>query len=252
MDLNPCLDEPRLPRSQLTGKHLAVTIENTASRPAYPACTWAAWCLDAARARAVREAERSVDLRLAKSLGIQADRGDDEEGIQIVIPAFQAGDEHAILLDVVADRPGPIVDVTVRYKDLVYLRNGVNRASQAVAAGEEAPGSLERDVLRGLVSRRLSEAVGEAGRRLRAGDDTGARALLAEAKDLLAGLGREVKGWAGDSELASEIVLVDQYLAALGGGAATPARRVLVDSLCLASHRLVVPPSTRPESKSVR
>jgi hypothetical protein len=53
----------------------------------------------------VREAEQALDRRLARNLGIQADRGEDEEGIQIVIPSFYAGDSHVVLLDLVATRP---------------------------------------------------------------------------------------------------------------------------------------------------
>ena len=57
--------------------------------------------LDNLAATRVKAAERSLDVRISKNLGIQQDRGDDEEGIQIVIPAFHAGDSHVILLDVV-------------------------------------------------------------------------------------------------------------------------------------------------------
>ncbi len=74
--------------------------------------------VDRSELERVREAEKSIDLRLSRNLGIDADRGEDEDGIQIVIPSFYAGDAHTILLDVVAARPGPIAEVTVRYKDL--------------------------------------------------------------------------------------------------------------------------------------
>ena len=58
------------------------------------------------QAERVREAEQAIDSRLARTLGIEADRGEDEDGIQIVIPNFYAGDSHVILLDLVADQPG--------------------------------------------------------------------------------------------------------------------------------------------------
>src|SRR5207244_9646678 len=73
-------------------------------------------------------------------------RSSDLEGIQIVIPAFQAGDEHAILLDVVAESAGPVAEVTVRYKDLVSLGNGTARASLALEARRDAPGPLAHHV----------------------------------------------------------------------------------------------------------
>src|SRR6185369_2748520 len=99
--------------------------------------------LDEAQAQRVREAERSVDLRLSRNLGIESDRGEDEDGIQVVVPVFRAGDAHVILLDVVAPGPGAVADVSVRYKDLVFLRNGVARASLTLPAGAPAAGPLE-------------------------------------------------------------------------------------------------------------
>ena len=99
--------------------------------------------LGARESERVRAEERAVDLRLARNLGIEADRGKDEDGIQIVIPAFYAGDAHSILLDVVADGPGPIAEVTARYKDLVQLENTVSRASLALPRSDAASGPLE-------------------------------------------------------------------------------------------------------------
>ncbi|HEY7817882.1 MAG TPA: TonB family protein, partial [Vicinamibacteria bacterium] len=99
--------------------------------------------LDARASEQVRNQERAIDLRLARNLGIEADRGRDEDGIQIVVPAFYAGDAHSILLDVVADGPGPIVEVEARYKDLVRLENTVARAGLALFRSEEPSGALE-------------------------------------------------------------------------------------------------------------
>ena len=45
--------------------------------------------LDELDAERVREAEQSIDQRLSRNWGIQADRDEDEDGIQIVIPAVQ-------------------------------------------------------------------------------------------------------------------------------------------------------------------
>ena len=92
--------------------------------------------LDEGRAQEVRDAEQSIDQRLSRNLGIETDRGLDEEGIQMVIPSFYADDAHVVLLDVVAPGPGPVADVTVRYKDLVHMKNGVARAHlRSVAPG---------------------------------------------------------------------------------------------------------------------
>ena len=118
--------------------------------------------LDEPQAQRVRQAERAIDRRLAQNLGIRADRGRDEKGIQIVIPSFYANDAHVVLLDVVAEGPGPIADVTVRYKDVVNLRNGVARANLVIDTGRRARGPLERSVLKNLVAWELSRKAREA------------------------------------------------------------------------------------------
>jgi hypothetical protein len=115
--------------------------------------------LDGRESEQVRAEERAVDLRLARNLGIEADRGKDEDGIQIVIPAFYAGDAHSILLDVVADGPGPIAEVTARYKDLIRLENTVSRASLRLSRTDSLPGPLETSIENDYRQLRVAEAL---------------------------------------------------------------------------------------------
>jgi len=188
--------------------------------------------LDDAQAERVREAERSLDLRLAQHLGIESDRGKDEDGIQVVIPAFQAGDGHAILLDVVAPGPGAVVDVSVRYKDVAFLRNGVARASLTLPAGQRAAGPLERNVLKNLLALRLSLALQGAGDAVAAGDLAGAGAAIEDARALLVSLQGQLPGLGGDADLARDITMLGGYARLLGNSALAPAQRALVaDSL---------------------
>ncbi len=193
--------------------------------------------LDAAGAEEVRESERSIDLRLSRNLGIEADRGEDEEGIQIVIPTFQSGDSHAVLLDVVAAAPGPIADVTVRYKDLVYLRNSVARANLTLGLGAASPGPLERNVVKNYLAVRLSETLKQAGRSLLAGGDAEAIASVRAFRALLDDMQQE-PGFLNDTDLAGDSRTLGEYLAVLE----TPAleqeepRRYLADSLQLSGY----------------
>ena len=83
--------------------------------------------IDPAAVQRTRRIEQHIDRTIAAQLGIAADRDADDEGIQILIPSFYADDSHVILLDVLAERPGPVAEVSVRYKDLVFLRNGIAR-----------------------------------------------------------------------------------------------------------------------------
>jgi len=188
--------------------------------------------LDETQAERVREAERSLDLRLAQHLGIESDRGKDEDGIQVVIPAFQAGDGHAILLDVVVPGPGAVADVSVRYKDVAFLRNGVARASLTLPAGQRAAGPLERNVLKNLLALRLSLALEGAGDAVAAGDLAGAGAAIEEARALLVSLQAQLPGLGGDADLARDISMLGGYARLLGNSALAPAQRALVaDSL---------------------
>ncbi len=191
------------------------------------------------RAQLVREAEQAIDRRLARNLGIQLDRGEDEEGIQIVIPNFYAGDTHTILLDVVAEGPGPVADVTVRYKDVIHLKNGVARANLTVGGGQAAAGPLEMNVLKNLVAQEFARQARQVGRTLAEGDPRTAAQRLASLRDLIHGLRLEVAGWQGDPDLIADQAMLDAYLAVL----ATPAardpdqRQFLAESLRLAAFR---------------
>ncbi len=189
----------------------------------------------AATAR-VREAERSIDQRLAHSLGIQADREEDADGITLFIPAFYANDSHVILLDVVASGPGPIADVTARYKDLLRLGNGEAHASLRLARGTRGRGPLERAVFKNLLAHELSVALSRAANSLSSGDTAGARARLTTFSALSRGVRELMPALATDHELAADFELAQRYDLALQT-MMSPQRVALADSLRLASRR---------------
>jgi hypothetical protein len=194
--------------------------------------------LDLEESQRVREAEKSIDLRLSRHLGIEADRGDDEDGIQIVIPSYYANDEHPILLDLVVPGPGPVADVQVRYKDLVYLKNGVARARLELRRGRKERGPLEVAVLKNLMARRLSDDLAEASRKIGWSDLAGAQMQLSECAALLAGFSRIFNQ---DAELARDAEMLARYLEAIGNSDSS-----VVDSMQFAAKAkiLPVPPSS--------
>ncbi len=173
-----------------------------------------------------REAEKSIDLRLSRNLGIEADRGEDEDGIQIIIPSFYAGDSHTILLDVVATRPGAIAEVTARYKDLSELRNTVAKASLSLSRSEAAPGPLETNVLKNYLSFRLSQELESAADELDRGDRDAAVKRLRDARHLLVGL-----GFGNDQELARDIAMLSEYVGVLSSSLEPALIAYLADSL---------------------
>ena len=191
-------------------------------------------------AQEVRETEQSIDLRVAQNLGVTADRGEDDEGIQIVIPGYYAGDAHVILLDVVVPGPGPVADVTVRYKDLVYLRNSTARAQLSLARGADRRGPLEIGVLKNLLSYRTSLALRRAGA-LVPGGSAGAAAALGAWRRLLANLRAGVPELRRDSDVARDLTMLDEYRAVLGRVGGAREREHLARSLKVAGHLKVVP-----------
>jgi len=191
--------------------------------------------LNERQAKRVREAEKSIDLRLSRNLGIEADRGEDEDGIQIIIPSFYAGDSHTILLDVVASRPGPIAEVTVRYKDLTELRNTVAKASLALPRSTSVntnidTGPLETNVLKNYLAFRLSEELAGAADQLDRGDRPAAVARLDAARRLLAGLGFGI-----DPEIARDVAMLSEYIRVLSSSVEPALVAYLADSLRYAS-----------------
>lgn len=199
--------------------------------------------LDAYQSERVRRAEKSIDLRMSRNLGIAADRGEDEEGIQIVIPSYYSGDTHVVLLDVVVPGPGPVADVTVRYKDLVQMGNAVSRDHLYLHPGRDEPGPLQRSVLKSFLAYRLEKELALAGERLAQGEAAPAISGLEEIRATLAALQRSTPGLETDRDLSLDIAMLDEYLGLLANGAGTedPSRTHLADSLRYAGRLKVLP-----------
>ncbi len=160
------------------------------------------------------------------------------------MPSFFAGDSHAVLLDVVVPGPGPVADVSVRYKDLVYRRNGVARARLALEDGRRGPGPLQHNVLKNQLAHALARSAARAGEQLDGGDATGAVQTLTWVRDLLSGMRLEIRGFDGDDALREDVALLDRYLELLASPqpVAGQHRRHLADSLRYVAHRRLIPP----------
>ncbi len=177
--------------------------------------------LDDEKVQRVREAEQSIDQRLSRNWGIQADRGEDEDGIQIVIPGMGAGQNHVVLLDVVVDGPGAVADVRVRFKDLIRLGNGVARANLSLADADSSSavrGPLALNVLKNLVATEIANAARRSGRTLQQGQVTAARQELTNAVALIAEMRRAVPSWEGDAELLADEQRLTHFVQQLDAG----------------------------------
>ena len=192
--------------------------------------------LDVKQSRRVREIETSMDRRLSANLGIQADRGEDEDGIQIVIPSIFSGDSVTVLLDVVTDRPGAIADVSLRYKDLVFLRNGSLRGhldlpAGQLSGGEPARGPAELAVLKNLLAHHFSDAVEQASTALGRQQPADAVAALSAMNMTIHQARRTLTAWANDPDLIRDQQVLERYIAALASPQAGAHQPFLADSL---------------------
>ena len=192
--------------------------------------------LDTKRAQRVREIENSMDRRLSANLGIQADRGEDEGGIQIVIPSIYSGDSVTVLLDIVADQPGAIAEVSLRYKDLVFLRNGSLRGHLDLpkgefSAGEPSRGPAQLAVLKNLLSHHFVEAVERAAAALGQQQPAVAEAILRTMHATITQARQALPAWAKDKDLIHDQQVLDRYIAALASPRAGAHQSFLADSL---------------------
>ena len=192
--------------------------------------------LDKQRAQRVRDIEHSMDRRLSANLGIQADRGEDEDGIQIVIPSIFSGDAVSVLLDVVTDRPGAIAEVSLRYKDLVFLRNGslqghLNLPGSQLSGSENKRGPAELTVLKNLLSHHFVDAVEQAAVALGRQQPADAIATLSAMRSTIDQARQSLPEWANDPDLIRDQQVLDRYIAALASPQAGSHQSFLADSL---------------------
>jgi hypothetical protein len=192
--------------------------------------------LDTQRAERVREIEKSMDRRLSANLGIKADRGEDEDGIQIVIPSIYSGDSVTVLLDIVVDRPGAIAEVSLRYKDLVFLRNGalhghLDLPQGDFSGGEPSRGPAQLAVLKNLLSYHFAEAVERSAAALGQQQPAEAAAILRAMRATINQARQDLSAWADDKDLIHDQQVLDRYIAALASPGAGAHQSFLADSL---------------------
>jgi len=105
----------------------------------------------------VKARELATDINLSKTMGITSDRGEDDDGIQTVIPYFYGDDSHVILIELWVEGPGTIADVTVRYKDMVNLDNATARTSVRLGARPQPPTQEQILITRNVRGFQLAE-----------------------------------------------------------------------------------------------
>jgi hypothetical protein len=103
--------------------------------------------------------EVATDQRIAQSLGIEADRGNDDPGIQILIPRFLSGDSHVVILDLLVEHAGQIADISLKSKDLVLMRNETLHASAALPSYRDDAGEINSIIAHNEYAQRLATVI---------------------------------------------------------------------------------------------
>jgi outer membrane biosynthesis protein TonB len=159
----------------------------------------------------VKAREEATDRNLSRTLGVTADRGDDDDGIQTVIPYFYGDDAHVILVELWVAKPGPVAEVTLKFKDMVKLENATSRTSTWLANTQRAVTPAIRLVRRNLQGFRIAEALEQAAAAARRNDTRRVMAILDELSPRATG--RDASMLAGFRSLVNQ----------RGGGANTAA-----------------------------
>ncbi|PIE18667.1 MAG: hypothetical protein CSA66_04210 [Proteobacteria bacterium] len=192
--------------------------------------------LDAEEVARVKAREVAMDKSLSRAMGITSDRGEDDDGMQTVIPYFYGDDSHVILIELWVDGPGAVADVTVRYKDMVNLDNAVARASVRLDARPRPRSPEALLVQRNVEGAKLAEALQRASHRVKWSDPLGAVREL----DRAAALARHT------SAVDRRVVRDFRDLVAEQRWRHDEARRAaLMESLQLAGERKVGEPAPR-------
>lgn len=140
----------------------------------------------------VKAREEATDRNLSKTMGVKADRGDDDDGVQTVIPYFYGGDSHVILLELWVTRPGPVAEVTLKYKDMVALTNATARVAAAVDRVPRDLTPAERRVAANVRGFQVAEGLAAAAAHAESGDRRGALGALDALEPLAIGRDRRL------------------------------------------------------------
>jgi len=148
--------------------------------------------LSQAESQRVRAQEVAADNQAAQRDGIKQDRKDDVEGgMRFFIPAFAAGDSHALLFQLRAQAgvgKAPLALVELKYKDRISKKNVIEEMPVEIAWADSDAASaatIDPSVARTMQGFAAGEALALAAARVAQNDRQGAITLLAERETIL-------------------------------------------------------------------
>ncbi|MFT5433040.1 MAG: hypothetical protein ACI9OJ_003745 [Myxococcota bacterium] len=137
--------------------------------------------LDEQTVKRVKAREVAADKHLSRSLGIEADRGDDDNGLQTVIPYFYGGDAHVVVLELWVTKPGKVADISLQYKDMVNVDNAVARTAVSLRNVPREPTGAQHLVDANLRGFELADSLVRAAEFVANGSTGQAKSVLNEA-----------------------------------------------------------------------
>ena len=137
--------------------------------------------LDQQTVARVKAREEATDEHLSKSLGIESDRGDDDDGIQTVIPYFYGGDAHVVVFELWVEKPGKVADISLKYKDMVSLQNATAQTAATLRNVPREPTGVQLYVSANIGGFELGDTLHHAASLVEMGNGDAALTLLNQA-----------------------------------------------------------------------
>jgi hypothetical protein len=111
-------------------------------------------------------------------MGVKADRGADDDGIQTVIPYFYGGDSHVVLIELWVDpaKASPetaVAEISLKYKDMVNLSNATARTAVFLGRRARALTRAHRQVKQNLAGFAFADALNTAAAQMAGGNRSG-------------------------------------------------------------------------------
>ena len=117
-----------------------------------------------------------------------------------------------LLLDVLVEnlsgRTTHLADVTLRYKDLVYFRNGIAKTRLELPNQDQPDTPLQRHVWKNFLAQRLALTIQQAGQQLAKGDYAESLELVRGYQQVLQEISED---WQNDQELQRDLALLQQF-----------------------------------------
>ena len=134
---------------------------------------------------------------------------------------------------------GPIADVTMKYKDLLYLNNAVTRKQLTMDSNPKELGPLNLNVIKNILAKRFSSDIQAASQLLKNDNKDQALKKLIKLQKLYQSMRVQFPNWNDDAEIFNDQKLLIKYIKLLQSLSLDQSQQVsfMIDSLQYISWR---------------